>query len=178
MTFKDQRGSVSVLALFMIICFFAIGALVTDVAKHYCLKVAVKHKLNLACRSAAAQLNEDELKNSNLVIDEARATQAFNEVLKVNLVLDDALVPQSGSILNSGAVQLVFFKVVNSGEVPFTYTCGGYTETLDRTAVVSIISFPVKSGMFTQLAGGPNETIMYCHVTAGPELISRPVDQI
>ncbi len=178
MVYKDQRGSVSVLALFMIICFFAVGALVTDVAMHYCLKVAVKHKLNLACRSAAGQLNWDELKDSNLVIDEARAAQAFYEVLKVNLVLDDTLVPQSGSILSSGAVQVICFKVVNPGDVPFTYTYGGYTETLDRTAVVAIISFPVKSRVFTRMAGGPEETTMYCHVTAGPELIGRPIDRI
>ena len=166
------------LALFMIINFFAVGALVTDAATHYCLKVAVKHKLNLACRSAAAQLNGDELKNSNLVIDEARAAQAFYEVLKANLVLDDALVPQTGSILNSGAIQVVYFKAVNPGEIPFTYTYGGYTETLDRVAVVAIISFPVKSGMFIRIAGGPDETTMYCHVTAGPDLISRSIDQI
>ena len=178
MNLLNQRGAVSVLSLFMIIYFFAVGALVTDVAKHYCLKVAVKHKLNLACRSAAAQLNGDELKNSNLFIDEPRAFQAFHEVLKANLVLDDALVPQSGSILNSGAVWVVYFKVVNPGEIPFTYTYGGYTETLDRVALVAVIGFPVKSGMFTRMAGGPDETTMYCHVTAGPDLISRPVEQI
>ena len=178
MNLLNQRGAVSVLSLLMIINFFAFGALVTDAAKHYCLKVAVKHKLNLACRSAAAQLNGDELKNSNLVIYEPRAVQAFYEVLKANLVLDDTLVPQTGSILNSGAVQVVYFKVINPGETPFTYTYGGHTETLDRTAVVAVISFPVKSGMFTRMAGGPDETTMYCHVTAGPDLISRPVEQI
>lgn len=175
---KDQRGSASVLALFMIICFFAVGALVTDVAKHYCIKVAVKHKLNLACRSAAAQLDEEELKNASLVIDEARAAQSFYDVLKANLVLDDGLVPQAGSILSSGPLQVAYFKVVNPGEAPFTYTYGGYMETVDRTAVVAIIGFPVKSGLFARLAGAPNETTMYCHVTVAPELISRPVDQI
>lgn len=178
MILRDQRGSASVLALFMIICFFAVGALVTDVAKHYCIKVAVKHKLNLACRSASAQLDEEELKNTNLVIDDARATQAFYDVLKVNLVLDDDLKPQAESILKSGSVQVVYFKVVNPGEVPFTYTFGGYNETVNRTAVIAIISFPVKSGAFARMAGAPSETTMYCHVTASPELISRPVDQI
>lgn len=178
MIHKDQRGSASILAIFMIISIFAVGALVSDVAKHFCIKVAAKQKLNIACRSASAQLNEEELKNANLVVDEARASQAFHDVLKANLILDEALVPQAGSILNSGAVQVVYFKVVNPGEVPFTYTYGSYTETVSRSAVVAIISFPVKSGTFARIAGGPEETTMYCHVTVSPELISRPLDQI
>ncbi len=175
---RDQRGSASVPALFMIVCFFAVGALVTDVARHYCIKVAAKHKLNLACRSAAAQLDEEELKDANLVINEARAVKAFHEVLKTNLVLDESLMPLAGSILNSGPVQVVYFKVVSPGEAPFTYTYGGHMETVDRPAVVAIISFPVKSGVFARLAGGPGATTMYCRVTAAPELISRPADQI
>ncbi len=178
MILKDQRGSASLLALFMIICFFAVGALVTDVAKHYCIKIAVKHKLNLACRSASAQLDLDELKNTNLVIDEARAAQTFYDVLKVNLALNDGLVPQQGSILNSGPVRVDYFKVVSPAEVPFTYTFGGYGETVDRVAVVAVISFPVKSGAFARMAGAPDQTTMYCHVTVAPELISRPVDRI
>ncbi|MCL6612752.1 MAG: hypothetical protein K6T66_14545 [Peptococcaceae bacterium] len=178
MILEDRRGSASVLALFMIVCFFAAGALVTDAARHFCIKVAVKHKLNLACRSAAAQLDGEELKNASLVIDEARAAQAFYDVLKTNLLLDDGLMPLPGSILNSGPVRVVYFKVVNPGEAPFTYSYGGYVETVDRAAVTAVISFPVKSGAFARLAGGPEETVMYCHVTAAPELISRPVDKI
>jgi hypothetical protein len=68
--------------------------------------------------------------------------------------------------------------VVNEGEVPFTYTFGSFTETVTRPAVVGIISFPVKSGMFSRLAGSPEETTMYCHATVAPELISRPIDEI
>ncbi|MCL6478989.1 MAG: hypothetical protein K6T65_11325 [Peptococcaceae bacterium] len=178
MVLKDQRGSASVLALFMMVCFFASGALVADAARHFCIKVAVKHKLNLACRSAAAQVDEEELRNASLVIDEARAFQTFCDVLRANLVLDASLAPQPGSILNAGAVQIEMFEVVDPDEVPFTYTFDGYTETVDRTAVVAIISFPVKSGAFARLTGSAAETTMYCRVTAAPELISRPVDRI
>ena len=175
---KNQRGFVSLMALFMIICFFAVGALTTDVAKHFCVKVAVKYKLNLACRNASSQVDEEELKKANLVIDEARAAQAFYNVLKVNLDLNDSLVPNSGSILNSGPVQVDYFKVVSPAEVPFTYSYGGMTETVNRPAVVAIISFPVKSGLFARMAGQPDETTMYCHVTSAPELISKPVNEI
>lgn len=178
MLLKDQRGFVSLMALFMIICFFAVGALTTDVAKHFLLKVAVKYKINLAVRNASAQVDEEELKNANLVIDEAMAAQAFYDVLKVNLDLNDSLVPNAGSILNSGPVQVEYFKVVSPVEVPFTYSYGGMIETVNKPAVVAIISFPVKTGTFARLAGQPDETIMYCHVTSAPELISRPVDQI
>ncbi|MFZ5650855.1 MAG: hypothetical protein ACOY4I_08370 [Bacillota bacterium] len=178
MIVKDRRGSASVPALFMVICIFSVCALVADVAKHFCVKIAVKQKLNIALRSAAAQLDENQLKNASLVIDEARATQAFADVLKVNLVLDDALTPQPGSILNAGPVRIDYLKVVRPDEVPFTYNFGGYTETVNKVAVVGIISFPVKNGTFSRLAGAPEETTMYCHATAAPELISRPVDQI
>lgn len=176
--YKNQRGSASVLAIFMIICMFAVGAFSIDIARLFCVKVAVKHRLNLACRSAATQLDEEELKNAGLVIDGARAAQAFCHILKVNLVLNDALIPQPGSILDAGPVLIEYFKVVNPGDVPFKYTRGGYTETVSRTAVVAIISFPVESGMFTQLIGGPRETTMYCHVTVAPELINKPAGQI
>ena len=178
MLLKNQQGFVSLMALFMIICFFAVGALTTDVAKHFAIKVAVKYKLNLAIRSASAQIDEEELKNANLVINEARAAQAFYDVLKVNLDLNDSLVPNAGSILNSGPVKVEYFKVVSAGEVPFTYSYGGMTETVNKPAVVAIISFPVKTGTFSRMAGQPDETTMYCHVTSAPELISRPVNQI
>ena len=178
MIIKDQRGSASVLALFMVICIFSVGALVADTAKHFCVKIAVKQKLNISLRSAAAQLDGDELKNANLVIDEAGAVQAFIEVLKINLVLDGSLTPRAGSILNAGPARIEYFKVVKPGEIPFTYTFGGYTETVDRVAVVGIISFPVKNGIFSRLAGSPETGTMYCHATAAPELISRPADEI
>ena len=178
MIIKDQRGSASVLALFMVICIFSVGALVADTAKHFCVKIAVKQKLNISLRSAAAQLDENELKNASLVIDEAGAAQAFYEVLKINLELDDSLTPQAGSILNAGAVQVDYLKVVKPDEIPFTYTFGGYTETVDRVAVVGIISFPVKNGMFSCLAGSPETGTMYCHATVAPEFIARPVDEI
>jgi len=178
MIIKDQGGSASVLALFMVICIFSVGALVADTAKHFCVKISAKQKLNISLRSAAARLDENELKNANLVIDEAGATQAFYDVLKMNLVLDDSLTPQAGSILNAGAVQVNYLKVVKPDEIPFTYTFGGYTETVDRVAVVGIISFPVKNGMFSRLAGSPETGAMYCQATVAPELISRPVDEI
>lgn len=166
------------MALLMVICFFAVTALVTDVGKHFCIKVAVQNKLDLAVRSAAAQVDEEELKNAGLVIDEARAAQTFYDTLKINLLLDDSLNPLTGSMLNSGPVQVAYFKVVKPEEIPFTYTFNGFTETINMVSVVAVISFPVKSGAFSKLAGLPEETTMYCHVTAGPELISRPVDQI
>lgn len=166
------------LALFMIICIFSVGALVADVAKHFCVKIAVKQKLNIALRSAAAQLDQNELKNANLVIDEGRAVQAFVDVLKVNLVLNDSLAPQPGSILNAGPVRIDYFKVIKPDEIPFAYSFGGYTETVNKVAVVGIISFPVKNGMFSRLAGSPESGTMYCHAAVAPELISRPVDRI
>lgn len=177
MIIKDQRGSVSVLALFMVISIFAVGALITDAAQTFGVKIAVKNKLNLALRSASAQLDMGELRGLNLVIDEAGALQAFSEVLKTNLLLDNDLTPLQGSIL-SGPVRIELFKVVGPDEVPFMYTFNGYMETVNRVAVVGIISFPIKSSPFAVMAGVPEEITMYSNVTVAPELISKPVDEI
>lgn len=159
------------LALLMFIVIFAVSTMSIDIAKLFCVKVAVKYKLNLACRSAAAQVDENELAGLRLVIDEPRAIQAFLNVLKKNLVLDDMLIPQVGSILNAGPVKIEYFKAVKSEELPFSYTYGSFSETLNKVCVVAIISFPVKSGLFTQLIGGHEESVMYCHITAAPELV-------
>ncbi len=172
MTLKDQRGSVSILALFMIVCVFAIGALAADAARHFCIKVAVKNKLNIAARSAAAQVNPEQLKEARLVIDGDAAFRVFSDTLKVNLLLDNSLSPLPGSMLD-GPAQVVYFKVVNPEETPFSYSYGNHSEIIDRAAVAAIISFPVKSGLLARMAGSPEITTMYCRATAAPELTSR-----
>lgn len=172
---KCRRGSVSILALFMIPCIFAVGAMVADIGYLFCTKIAVKHKLNLALRGAAAEIDMEALQdpeNPQLIIDETRAYQKFSEILRANLRLDSSYRPLAGSIVD-GPVTIEYFRVVNPEEVPFTYSYNGYVETVGQTGVVGIISFPIKNGFFARMAGQPELSVMYVHATAGPELIAQ-----
>jgi len=165
-----------VLALFLMFVIFAVGAMVADIGNALAVKISAKHKLNLACRAAAGQIDMEELKNANLVIDESLAIPKFYEVLEANLRLDGSLQPLPGSIFQ-GPVSVVFLKVVNQAELPFSYSCGSFSETVDKPAVIGIIQFPVKKGVFARLAGINPEDSMTVHVTAGPELISKHIGE-
>ena len=55
---KDQRGSVSILALFMIPVIIAVGAMVADIGDFFCVKVSAKHMLNLAVRAAHGRIKK------------------------------------------------------------------------------------------------------------------------
>jgi len=173
---KSERGSVSILVLFLVIVFMATSALVSDIGNFFCVKISAKHKLNLAVRAAAGKYDPEELKNRNVVIDEGPAIQMFYDVLETNLRLDSGLQPLAGSVVD-GPVSVVYLKVVKQAELPFTWSYDTYTETVTKPAVVAIIQFPVKYGMFAQVAGVGTETPMTVHVTAGPELISKHIGE-
>ncbi len=176
----DQRGSASILALLMMICLFAIMALVSDVGAMFCTKILVKHKLNLALRGAvgADQLNQTALRdavNPRIEIDPALAGQKFEEILKTNLRLDDAWQPMAGSPCG-GQVQILDFAVINTG-FPYTYTYGTYSEVINRPSVVGIIQFPYKNSFLAQVAGVDEEQPMTVHVTVAPELVSKHLEE-
>lgn len=173
---KDQRGSVSILALFMIPVIIAVGAMVADIGGFICVKISAKHMLNLAVRAAAGQIDMDELKNSNVIIDESAATQKFYDALEINLRLDGSLSPLAGSIVD-GPVSVVYLKVVNQTDTPYTYSYGSFSETITQPVVTAIIQFPVKYGMFGQVTGAGTQTTMTVHVTAGPQLISKHIGE-
>ena len=117
----------------------------------------------------------DELKNANVVIDESAATQKFYEALEANLRLDGGS-PLAGSIVD-GPVSVVYLKVVNQSDLPYTYIYGSFTETITQPAVTAIIQFPIKYGMFGQVTGAGTQTTMTVHVTAGPQLISKHIGE-
>jgi hypothetical protein len=166
----SQKGAVSVLVIFTTIVFFALGAITADVARHFCIKIVIKYKLNFACRAAAAQVDEDKLAESELVLDESRATNCFFETLRINLKLDQFLKPEESSSIISGPIEVSYLKVVDSSDLPFSYYYGDLAEILDYPGFIAIIGIPVKSGFFSQLIGLPKEKIMFFHVAAAPEL--------
>ncbi len=168
----SQKGAVSLLVIFTTIVIFALSAITVDVARHFCIKIIIKYKLNFACRAAAAQVDENKLAGSEIALDETRATIFFYETLRINLNLDQSLRPKSSSII-SGPIVVDYLKVVDSSDLPFFYDYGGLAGSLDRPGFIAIISLPVKSGFFSQLIGFPKERTMFFHVAAAPELSSN-----
>lgn len=176
MMILNQRGSAYILTLFMIPCVFAVMSLVADVGAVFCTKITVKHKLNLALRGAvgADQLNQAALRDAvspRIEIDETLASQKFLEILKVNLKLDDALQPMTGSPCD-GPVQILDFRVINTG-FPYSYTFNSYSEIIPKPSVVGVISFPYQTSFLAQMAGVNDVVPMTVRVTVAPELVSK-----
>ncbi|HBV99340.1 MAG: hypothetical protein JL50_21635 [Peptococcaceae bacterium BICA1-7] len=173
---KDQRGGVVLfIALLSVPFLMAVMVLTFDVGNVVVNKSEVKSKLALALRAAAGQYDEDLLSdpvNPRAVVDEARAEVKFHEYLKKNLNLDHSYNPLEGSFV-AGRVEVVYFKVVSDGDLPFTYGYNGYSETVDRSGVVGIIRFPVKSSPFAAVAGQEEKSYMYVHSTVVTELINN-----
>ncbi|SFH33832.1 Putative Flp pilus-assembly TadE/G-like [Desulfotomaculum arcticum] len=174
--FKDRRGSVSILTLFIIPVIIAVGAMVADIGNFFCVKISAKHMLNLAVRAAAGQIDIEELSNENIVIDESAASQKFYEALEKNLRLDSNLHPLTGSIID-GPVSVAYLKIINNDELPYTYSYGSFTETITQPSVTAIIEFPVKYGMLGQVTGTGTQCTMTVHVTAGPQLIRQEIGE-
>ncbi|RKO65722.1 hypothetical protein [Desulfofundulus salinus] len=171
---RDQKGFASVTFLVLLLAIMAIGSLLADVARLYAIKIASRHYLNLSLRAAAAQLNQDELRNNRIVIDESAAQDKFYEILRANFKLDGSNHPLPGSLVD-GPVEVCYFRVVNSNMLPFLYTFGSYSETITRPAVTGIIKFPVRVSFWGRIvsSGVPESTDMYVHSTVAPELISK-----
>ena len=174
---NNQKGSVSVLTLFMIPVILVIGVMVIDIGQTFITKTTVKHKLNLALRASVGidQLCMTALRDAHepkIVIKEDLAKRKFLEVLKANLRLDDSLNPLPGSIIN-GQVEVVKFKVVNNP--PYTFTLGNYTETLNETGVIGIIRFPYENSFLARFAG-IDSIPMTVNVSVTPRLISKHLE--
>jgi Flp pilus assembly protein CpaB len=58
-----------------------------DLGQTFCIKTAAKGKLNLALRSASAQLDENELRNAKWLLTKPGPAQVFVDVLRQNLNL-------------------------------------------------------------------------------------------
>ncbi len=171
--FGCKRGSSALTLLVFLAAFFAVFALVSDIARVYAVKVAARHALNLSLRAASGQLDPDLLANPEspqAYILPQQAGEVFDATLRENLKLDRWGNPLAGSVAG-GPVEVSFFRVVN--DVPFTYNWDGYSETVARPAVVGIIRVPVELGFFARAASGaPDRLVLTIHSTVGPEVIA------
>lgn len=183
---KDQKGSASIVTLIYGFFFFALFALVADIGLLYNAKTVVRHSLNLALKSAAEQIDTTYLQdpvNPRIVIKQSEAQAKFNQALQTNLRLNSTFNPAAGSII-SGPAEVVFFRVVNSSEIPYTYNYnyprGTYSETIIRPSVVAIIKVPIKLSGFMRVAQPSAETTsyMYVHGTVSPRLINKHLEEI
>lgn len=162
MKVNNQKGSVSVLTLFMIPVILIIGVMVIDIGQTFVTKTTVKHKLNLALRASVGidqlcMTNLRDAREPKIVIKEDLAKEKFLEVLKANLRLDDSLNPLPGSIID-GQVEVVEFKVVNN-----------------ETGVIGVIRFPYENSFLARFAG-INSIPMTVNVSVTPRLISKHLE--
>lgn len=167
---KSNRGSVTLFVLLGMGLLFLIYAMAVDLTRLYAVKVEARHALNLALRAADTQIDMDALAdpdNPRIIVKEAEATNAFYQTLKVNLMLGDALMPQTGSIAD-GQVNVLYFKVVNTP--PYSYTYGDYSETVNRVGSTAIIEVPVKLSGLAVAMGLPRTVNMQVHSTVYVDL--------
>lgn len=178
---RNARGSASIMTLVFCLVMFVCLALVTDIARLYATRVSIQHGLNLALRAATAQLDEYALGdpvNPKVFILPDQARQAFDNILRANLRLDESNNPASGSIAD-GPVEVVYFRVVNEADLPFSFSYGDYSETVTRPAAVGIVKVPVRLGGFARVAvpNLPEKVDMYVHATVTPEVISKHLEE-
>ncbi len=169
---KNEKGYVSILALFLIILLLVLLVLGIDVARMQAIKVHSRHSLNLALRAASAQIDMEAFldpEDSKLIIVETDARVKFDAVLRDNLRLDENYRPYPSSVAE-GKVEVSFFQVVNNP--PYYYTYGSYSENVDAVACTGIIKVPIRLSPFARFTTGLGEyTDLYVHSTVKPETV-------
>ena len=169
------------LTLVVSIAVLMVFAVVWDIAAMYAVKVAGRHALNMALRAAVAQIDVTALQdpvNPRIVINETDARREFDRILQINLRLDSGNNPVAGSIAD-GPVEVVYFKVVNSSQVPFSYSYGDYSETITRPGATAIIKIPVRLSGFARIMNpsSSNMEYLYVHSTVIPQIISKHLEE-
>ena len=173
---KREAGYGFVLALLFLPVALVLFSLALDLGRFYAVKVGARHALNLALRSASAQLDMEALRdpqNSRVRILPVEAENAFRQVLRENLKLDGNDCPLPGSPVD-GRVRVEYFRAVN--DVPFTYQFayegGVYRETITVPSVTAIISFPVKVWWMRAVRPETQGVVtMYVHSTVAPRVV-------
>lgn len=171
---RNQRGSVSILSLFLIIVLLVLLAYVTDIARLQAIKIHARHSLNLALRAASAQIDMEahaDAENPRLVIVEGDAYTSFHQVLQDNLRLNSNNMPYTNSAAD-GRAEVCYFRVIQEEELPYYYSFGNYSETINRVSCTGIIKVPVRLSSFARFSTGlPEYSQIYVHSTVGPDEI-------
>lgn len=174
---SNQKGSISIFVLILLILLFVMIALTSDIARLYAIKVQARHSLNLALRSACSQIDMVALTNADnpqLIIIASDAETKFYQVLQANMRLDGNNNPTTASVADK-QVEICYFKVVNTTDLPFDVNYQGYTETINKVSCTGIIKVPVKLSVFARfISGMPEYTELYLHSTVGPETTQAP----
>lgn len=174
---RNQRGSVSILALFIIMVLLVLLAYVTDIARLQAIKIHSRHSLNLALRAASAQIDMEaynDAENPRLVIAEEDAQDAFYRVLRENMCLNANNEPYAGSVAD-GRVRVLYFRVFQEEDLPCwygrLYPLGWYSENVCHVSCTGFIEVPVRLSPFARFSTGlPEYTYQYVHSTVGPEV--------
>lgn len=173
---RNERGSVSILCLFLIIVLLILLAYVTDVARLQAIKIHSRHSLNLALRAASAKIDMEaytDAEDPKLIIAEPEARTAFDQVLRDNLRLDANNQPYTNSAAD-GTVEICYFQVIQEDDLPYTYSYSDYSETINRVSCTGIIKVPVRLSPFARFTTGlPEYSELYIHSTVGPEVVRQ-----
>ena len=171
----DNRGFVTVKTLVFLYALSFSFLFIIDIAFVYAVKVSSLNGLNLALRGAANQVDRQGLADPvdpKVYILPGQAQDQFYEYLEKNLRLNRGLNPQKNSIADS-TVSVEYFKILNEGELPFTYNHDGYVETITQPSAVGIIRVPVRLSAFGQLIMGQEFVDVRVHSTVAPEIVGE-----
>lgn len=175
---KNQKGTLFLVAFFLLIIFMLFIALAADIAYLMAIKIEGRHSLNLALRAAAQKIDEEaftDADNPRIVIDETAASEAFIRVLKQNLKLDANFNPLPGSPVDD-KVEVCYFQIVQEENVPYGYSYRGRSETLQQPGCIGIIRIPVRLSPFARLTTGLGEyTNIYVHSSVVPEVFEEGI---
>jgi hypothetical protein len=78
----------------------------------------LKDANNISAHDAALQIDDDAKSRGRLIIDPLAARVTFEESLRLNLGLDSALDPRSGSPMRSG-VRILHFEILDDSNSSF-----------------------------------------------------------
>ncbi len=185
-----SRGNVTLLVLFLCLAFFAVLAMVADMGMLYAARIQANHALNLACRAAAGQIDEDALADPVKPIirikpDEAR--HVFHEYLRKNMKLDLENRPRTGSLVSSqiivNRVEVVNWEEIETGQGQgyggHLFEHEDYSEVVTRPAVIGLVTVPVKLGPFSRFAEvrADGMTALKIHVRVEPEIVKSETEQ-
>lgn len=184
----DSKGNVTILVLLFSLACLALLAMATDIGMLYATRIQVNHALNLACRAAAGQIDEDALADPIKPVirinpDEAR--QVFYEYLRKNMKLDYENRPRTGSMA-SGQVIVNRVEVVNweqigagrnQGHGGYLFEYEDYSEVVTQPAVVGFVTVPVKLGPFSRFVEVRDDgaTALKIHVRVEPEIVKEQI---
>lgn len=146
----DERGSIYIWLIIIILVFLGIAALVLDYGSLYMNNKKVKEGLNRAVKAATLAIKPgDELAEGNFLIDEIQANNNFKQILAENIGLDETtLEPLPSGSLATEKPEIKEFVVENNTPKEYYSPTLKNSFTFENPSALAVIQVNVK-GIFT-----------------------------